>query len=776
LSIVKKGDKMDDKQNLYIGKEVDLVSGELKDKFFYKTKDLSTHAVILGMTGSGKTGMAIATLEEAILDGIPVIAIDPKGDLTNLLLTFPGLKPEDFKPWIDPDQAEIKGISVDMYAENIANTWQKGLKDWEITPERLQTLKDIADYTIFTPGSTAGIPVSILQSFKKPEGVLDQEEILEKIKGITTALLGLLGIEADPVKSREHILISTIIQNAWQNGKSLSIEDLIMQVQKPPFEKLGVFTVDSFFPKKERTDLGMQINSLIASPTFQTWLSGVPFDINSFLKAGNKSRVSIFYIAHLAESERMFFVTLLLQEVLSWMRMQPGTDTPRVILYFDEIFGYFPPHPKDPPSKYPLLTLMKQARAFGLSVILATQNPVDLDYKGLTNAGTWFIGKLQQENDKERVMSGLEGTLQESGKSLDKSYFDKILGMLKPRIFLVHNVHSNEPKIISSRWVMNYLRGPLTKTQVADLMKERKGSVKTETTVTKNEKNEYLPEFPEGVPVMFELNRGTGPFVPYIYMEGEALYQQDTAGIYFEKTFKAIMKSEGGSLLLESMNLLDNPPATNNKPPENATFADIPGIFLKKDTFKAIQEQFKQFIKGSEEKYYYSPHFKLYSRIDESNEDFINRIKDRFTEVLKDELQKLRDSYSKKLESAKAKIRTAESQKEEAEAELRGISRETGVDIGTGVLSILMGRSGRGSIRRATSSATRREKAKIKIDKAALAIQKAQLESEEIEKKMDEALREKEEEIRNKASAVEEKLIRPNASSVAIKYTGILFR
>jgi hypothetical protein len=767
---------MDDKQDLYIGKEVETETGELKEKFFYKTKDLTTHAVILGMTGSGKTGMAIAMLEEAIIDGLPVIAIDPKGDLTNLLLTFPGLKPEDFKPWVDPDQAEIKGVSVDMYAENIANTWQKGLSEWEITPDRIQKLKDIADYAIFTPGSAAGIPVSILQSFKKPEGELDQEEILEKIKGITIALLGLLGIQADPVKSREYILISTIIQNTWQDGKSLSLEDLIMQIQKPQFEKLGVFSVDSFFPPKERLDLAMQINSLIASPTFQTWLNGAPLDIDSFIKAGEKSRVSIFYIAHLSESERMFFVTLLLQEIVSWMRVQPGTDNPRVILYFDELFGYFPPYPSDPPSKYPLLTLMKQARAFGLSVILATQNPVDIDYKGLSNAGTWFIGKLQQERDKERVMSGLEGTLQASGKSLDKGYFNKILGTLKPRIFLLHNVHSNEPKIISSRWVMNYLRGPLTKAQIAELMKERRATVKTETTELKSEKKEYLPQFPEGIPVMFELNRGTGPFVPYIYLEGETLYKQDSASIYFEKTFRAIVKPEKENVSLDSMNLLDKPPPTDNKPPENATFADIPDIILKKDAFKGIQEQFKQFIKGCEEKYYYNAYFKLYSKIGESKEDFVNRLKDRLNETLKDELQKVKDVYEKNLEKIKEKIQKAESEKQEAEAELSAISRETGMDIGAGVLSILMGRSGRSSIRRATSSTTRREKAKLKIDKAVFEIQKAQVELEEIETKMKEALKEKEEEIYSKASAVEEKLIRPNASSIVIKYIGILFR
>lgn len=767
---------MGDKQDLYIGKEVDLSTGTLKDKFFYKTKDLTTHAIIVGMTGSGKTGLAITMLEEAIVDGLPVIAIDPKGDLTNLLLTFPGLKPDDFKPWVDPDQAQLKGISLDMYAENVANTWQKGLADWDITSDTIQKLKDSADYSIFTPGSTAGIPVSILQSFKKPEGDLAQEEILEKIKGITIALLGLLGIQADPIKSREYILISTIIQNTWNSGKNISLEDLIMQIQKPQFNKLGVFTVDSFFPPKERLDLAMQINSLMASPTFQTWLSGTPLNIDNFIKSGDKPRVSIFYIAHLSESERMFFVTLLLQEILSWMRMQPGTDSPRVILYFDEIFGYFPPYPSDPPSKYPLLTLMKQARAFGLSVMLATQNPVDIDYKGLSNAGTWLIGKLQQERDKERVMSGLEGTLQASGKSLDRDYFNKILGTLKSRTFLVHNVHSNEPKVITSRWAMSYLRGPLTKDQISKLMKEKRNTINTETTQLKSEKKEYLPQFPEGIPVTFELNRGTGPFVPYVYLEGEALYMEQKAGIYFEKTFRAILNTEKENISLNSINLIENPPITDNTPPENATFADIPDVLLKKDTFKVIQSQFKQFIKGFEQKYYYNPYFKLYSKIDESKEEFVSRLKDRVKEVLENELQEVRDSYEKELEKINEKLQKAEINKQSAEAELSAISRDTSMDIAAGALSILMGRTSRSSIRRVTSSTERREKAKIKIDKAKLEIQKAQTQLYEIQKEMDEALKNKEEEIFNKASVVEEKLIRPSASSVIVKYIGILFR
>jgi len=729
---------MEGKEDFYIGKEIDPQTGELKDKYFYKPKDLTTHALIIGMTGSGKTGLGIVTLEEAILSGIPVIAIDPKGDITNLLLSFPGMKPDDFKPWVDPGQAEMKGLSVDAYAENVANLWQKGLSDWEISQDRLIKLKNSADYTIFTPGSTAGVPVSALQSFKQPGKDLKDEDTTEKIKGIATALLGLLGIQADPIKSREHILISTILQNAWQSGKDLSIEDLIMQVQNPPFSKLGVFSVDSFFPKEERLSLSMQINSLIASPSFQTWLSGEPLSIENFIKKGELPRVSIFYIAHLSDSERMFFVTLLSQELLSWMRMQPGTDTPRLLFYFDEIFGYFPPYPKDPPSKYPLLTLMKQARAFGLSLILATQNPVDIDYKGLSNAGTWFLGKLQQERDKERVMAGLEGTLEESGKSFDTGYFQDILGALKPRVFLLHNIHASGPKVITSRWAMSYLRGPLTKTQVATLMDEKKGSTVMETVTVKSEKREYLPSFPEGIPVAFESNRGAGPYVPYLYLEGEALFQHEAGGIYLEKTYRAILKADSDLLASENFNWLDQSPSVEKEIPQGTSLGEIPDFLLKMEYYKKVQEQFKQAIKGAEEKYFYSPFFKLYSKLGETQEDFIHRLEDRLSELLRGELEKIKTKYEQKMLTLRQKLQKAEDKKAEAEAELKAISAETTMDIGAGVISILMGKSGRGRLRRAGSSVTRKEKAKLKRDQAEFEIQKLNQELQEIQGKMSE--------------------------------------
>ncbi len=768
---------MIEKTNLYLGREIDVKTGVLKDKFLYRTKDLTTHAVIIGMTGSGKTGMAIVALEEAILDGIPVIAVDPKGDLTNLLLTFPKMTPQEFLPWIDPEQARLKGQNIETYAESIASTWENGLSEWDIPLERILKLKNSADFTIFTPGSSSGIPVSVLQSFKKPSKDLDEEEKIEKIKGVTTALLDLLGIHADPVKSKEHILISAIISDSWEKGHDLTIEDLILQVQKPPFEKLGVFSVDSFFPKLERMQLSVQLNSLVASPVFQTWLQGEPLNIDNFIKKDGKPRVSIFYIAHLSDPERMFFVTLLLQELLSWMRSQPGTDSPRVIFYFDEIFGYFPPHPGNPPSKFPLLTLMKQARAFGLSIILATQNPVDIDYKGLTNAGTWFLGKLQQERDKERVISGLEGTLQESGKSFDRKYFETILGSLKPRTFLVHNVHTNEPKIITSRWAMSYLRGPLTKTQISSLMSLKQKETPVESIAIKSEVKKYLPDFPEGIPLIFETKKGAGTYSPYIYAEVEALYKQKTANIFLEKTFRIILNPALEIISLENIEFLDLAPSRESKPPEGATYSEIPEKLLKKDYYKNIQEQIKQFIKSKEEVYYYNPTFKVYSGLEESKIEFINRIKSESLSILQDEVDKIRAKFAKEKISLESKLRTAQSRKARAETELKTLTIETAMDVGSGIFSILTGRSPRGSLRRAgTNVITRREKANLRKQQAEVEIANINNQIVSLQTKMEMELKEKELEILSKAEQIEEKLLRPIPSSVVINFLAVLFR
>ncbi|MBI3172627.1 MAG: DUF853 family protein [Chloroflexi bacterium] len=453
----------------YLGRAFDPKIGKVTAQDIqYDPADLTTHAVVTGMTGSGKTGLCVSLLEEAALQGIPALIIDPKGDLTNLLLHFPDLAPQDFQPWVDPDIARRAGKTVEQAADEAALSWRSGLAEWGITPDRIRSLSNAVQYAIYTPGSDAGIPISVLASLAAPEldWATNREALRERISSTVTALLGLVGIEdVDPIRSREHILLSNLFETAWSQGRGVDLTELILQTQTPPFEKLGAFPVDTFYPPKDRMELAMALNNILASPAFEVWREGQPLDVKTLLFGEDgKPRHSIFYLAHLSDTERMFFVTLLFTAVESWMRTQTGTNALRALLYMDEIFGYLPPT-ANPPSKTPLLRMLKQARAFGLGLLLATQNPVDVDYKALSNAGTWFIGKLQTEQDKNRLLDGLESATGGSTRAI----FDKLISSLGKRVFIMQNVHEKAPILFQTRWAMNFLAGPMTRAQIPAL-------------------------------------------------------------------------------------------------------------------------------------------------------------------------------------------------------------------------------------------------------------------------------------------------------------------
>ncbi|HEY5913875.1 MAG TPA: DUF87 domain-containing protein [Verrucomicrobiae bacterium] len=456
----------------YLGRFYDLKKKKnLPELVLYDSRHLVTHGLVVGMTGSGKTGLCFDIIEEAAIDGIPAVVIDPKGDLGNLLLTFPDLRPQDFEAWVNEDDARQQGLSVPDFAAQQAQLWRQGLASWNQDGERIRRLRAAADFALYTPGSSAGLQVSILKSFAvpPPEILEDGELLRERVSSTVTGLLGLIGIGADPVKSRESILLANVIQSAWARNRDLDIAGLIQEVQNPSTQRIGVLDMEAFYPAKERFDLAMQLNNLLASPSFTAWTQGEALDLGQLLHTpAGKPRVVIFSIAHLGESERMFFVTLLLNQVLGWMRSQSGTSSLRALVYMDEIFGYFPPV-ANPPSKQPLLTLLKQARAYGVGVVLATQNPVDLDYKGLANIGTWFIGRLQTDRDKARVLEGLEGAAAGRGAKFDRAAAEQILAGLGSRVFLLHDVYEQGPEIIESRWAMSYLRGPLSRGQIKSL-------------------------------------------------------------------------------------------------------------------------------------------------------------------------------------------------------------------------------------------------------------------------------------------------------------------
>ncbi|VTR98598.1 ATP-binding protein [Tuwongella immobilis] len=467
----------------YLGREYDIAKRAIasdRDPLMMDARDLLTHGVIVGMTGSGKTGLALSVLEEAAIDSIPCIILDVKGDLTNLLLQFPETRPQDYLPWIDPEDARRQGMTPPELAASIAERTRKGLADTLQSPERIQRFRDSAEYRIYTPGSDAGHPLSILKQFTAPVGKIARELLNQKIDAAASALLGLTGIVSDPVQSREHILIAQILLHAWNRGEDLDLADLINRIQLPPMDRIGAFDIETFYPEKDRLKLAVSLNNILASPSFSTWIEGDALDLSSMLESTGKPRHLIFYLAHLNDTQRMFFLTLLLDEILSWTRKQPGTTNLRALVYFDEVFGYLPPHPANPPTKAPLMTLMKQARAFGVGVLLATQNPVDIDYKALSNAGTWMIGKLQTERDKARLMDGLESVAAERGSLTDRNYLEQVISSLGNRVFLLHSVHRPKPVVFQTRYALSFLRGPMTRDQIAKLVERESESASAE--------------------------------------------------------------------------------------------------------------------------------------------------------------------------------------------------------------------------------------------------------------------------------------------------------
>ena len=707
----------------YLGRPYDLKTHEPKDGLLlYDSKDLLTHAVCVGMTGSGKTGLCLALIEEAAIDGIPCIIIDPKGDLANLLLTFPELRPEDFAPWINEEEAQKKNLSTAEFAAQQAEAWKKGLAAWGQSGERIKRLREAADFRIYTPGSSAGLSVSILKSFAAPPAAIreDNELLTERVNTTTTSLLGLLGIDADPLKSREHILISNILSRAWSEGKDLDIVGLIQQIQSPPMTKVGVMDLDSVFPSGDRFELAMTLNNLLAAPGFSGWMEGEPLDIQELLHTpAGKPRVAIFSIAHLSDAERMFFVALLLNQTLGWMRTQSGTTSLRALLYMDEIFGYFPPV-ANPPSKLPLLTLLKQGRAFGLGVVLATQNPVDLDYKGLSNTGTWFIGRLQTERDKARVLEGLEGVAGGTGMKFDRQQMDETLAGLGNRIFLLNNVHEDESVVIESRWAMSYLRGPLTRTQIKSLMDPVKtqaaGSAGSPAatapqvsptpsaiaaapaSTTSDGSNQ--PVLPPEVSQYFIPLRTAAPsgatlvYQPTVLSAAQIRFSNKKVDTTRELTVSAQISDGVVAVDWENATPVDMAVADLEKSPEEgARFSELPTPAGKPKNYDKWQKDFAGWLYRSQKlELLRSPGLDQISNPDEPERDFRVRLQQAARERRDETVERLRQRYAPKIAALEERKRRAEQAVEREAEQAKGQKMQTAISFGATLLSSFLGR------------------------------------------------------------------------------------
>ena len=730
----------------YLGRRYDPVTRQgTADPVLYDSADLLTHAVCIGMTGSGKTGLGIALIEEAAIDGLPVLAIDPKGDLANLMLTFPGLSAQEFAPWVNPDEARTQQLTVDQFAAKEAERWKTGLADWGQDGGRISRLKAAADVSVYTPGSRAGLPLSILATFNAPpKAVTDEPELLAaRVQSVATSLLSLAGLTSDATTSREHVLVSTLLQEAWRAGRNLDLPTLISQVQAPPVTKVGVLDLESFYPASDRFALAMRLNNVLAAPGFAAWLEGEPLDVGKLLYGPTgKPRVAIVSIAHLGDAERMFFVALLLEQVLAWVRGQRGTTSLRAVLYMDELFGFLPPT-ANPPSKVPLLTLLKQARAYGLGCVLATQNPVDFDYKALSNAGTWFLGRLQTERDKARVLDGLEGVASGAGRGFDRRGLDTLLSGLDKRVFLLHNVHESAPVLLQSRWVMSYLRGPMGRDEIRALMAPQKAAAPAPATVAGGPATPAAPAqaaaappvsvaaaaaaapaaqgasaatpqarpiVPPDVPQYFAPGTGDA-WVPMLVGAARVSYTDAKLGL--DETSDIVMWTP----------LTDGPVTADwehaepaefgvdallREPAAGGTFAALPPPAAKAKSYAAWAKAFTSWAGRSQSvELLRSPSTGVVSHPLEREADYRARVAHARREARDEAVTTIRDKYAPKLAALDEKVRKAgvAVQKEEQQASEQKMS--TVVSVGASVLGAIFGRkvASVGNLGRVTTAA-----------------------------------------------------------------------
>jgi hypothetical protein len=804
--MVKRGYKiMQDFEKLgvfYLGRLYDIQKrSQLEDLLLYDSKDLVTHSICIGMTGSGKTGLCISLIEEAAIDGIPTIIIDPKGDITNLLLTFPDLRKEDFAPWINEDDAFKKGVSPEVYAEQQADLWKNGLLKWGQDGNRIRRLRESAEFKIFTPGSTSGLPISILKSFAAPPTVVraDNELLQERITTTVTSLLGLLGIDADPIQSREHILISTILATSWQHNEDLDIGRLIQLIQAPQMTRIGMLDIESFYPSKDRFELAMKLNNLLAAPGFSLWLEGEALDIDGLLHSPNgKPKISIFYIAHLNDAQRMFFVSLLLNQIVGWMRTQSGTSSLRSILYIDEVFGYLPPI-ANPPSKTPLLTLLKQARAFGLGVVLATQNPVDLDYKAISNAGTWFIGRLQTERDKARVLDGLEGVFISGQKQFDRRSIDQILSALGNRIFLMNNVHENAPTIFETRWAMSYLRGPLTREQIKVLVEPLKkplnevSSLKPEITATMTPATSS--DFIKGIPQKPALP----PDIPQYFLKTSENQLKDQNSIYHPNIIGAAQirftNTKTGIDLIRDVVFLtpvtdepisvnwDNSIQTNviisdlqKTPLDNFLYAELPKAVLNVKNYNVWKTDFANWLfKTQKIQLLKSENLNEVSMLDETERDFKIRLQQISREKRDQEVNKLREKYTTKFTKLEDRIRRAQMDVEEHEAQARNQKYQTAVSLGTTLLGGFLGRRAIGSVTKTTREMSRGTKKKRESEHAKENLQSLQQEKTYLETQFQNEVNILETKTNPITENLNNILITPTKSNISVRFLSLVW-
>jgi len=779
----------------YLGREFDPIEQKLEEGLvLYDSKDLVTHGVVLGMTGSGKTGLCMALLEEAAMDGVPAIIVDPKGDISNLLLNFPDLEASDFEPWINADDARKKDRTLSEHAEKTATMWKGGLAEWGQSGERMKALQEKVDVNVFTPGSKAGIPVSILSSLDVPPfEVMDDGELLgERIESTVSSLLALVGVDADPIQSQEAVFLGNIFQHSWAKEQALSLESLIRHIQRPGFDKIGVLDLDSFINEKKRQSLAMKFNSLLASPGFATWLEGPPLDIQTMLYTPEgKPRMSIFSIAHLGDAERMFFVSLLLNQQLGWMRSQNGTTSLRAMFYMDEIFGYLPPT-ANPPSKKPLMTMLKQGRAFGLGCLLATQNPVDLDYKALSNIGTWWLGRLQTERDQLRVLDGLESAASSLDGGFARKEMEKILSGIQSRVFVMNNVHDDGPIVMHVRWVMSYLCGPLSRRQLKKLMDPKRdafdaGEVETKKVPGNPMAMSSSPKTPVGSTRPIVGKGVVENFVPFagepdgviykpsLLRQANVHFSSSKAGVDGERMVRTISSMSEQGIDWEDVITCTVPlKSLDSEPRQGVGFDELPGFAMNKDNYKPVEDDFEEWLYRNERvEVFYTPQYKAYSQMGEGEGGFRGRLAVIGREQRDEAVEKLREKYEKKIDSQMKKLRQAELRMDKEEAEASSATWQAGASVIGGLLGGLLG--GRRSRRSGMTSATRAFKQRKDVAIAKDKIKAIEEQICSLETELEQEIEELNEDFDAATTKLETTSIKPYKKDIFVENIGLLW-
>jgi len=764
----------------YFGKDVDKSTLEITELLtVLKNKNFTTHAAIIGMTGSGKTGLGIDLIEEAAIDNIPSIVIDPKGDMGNLCLTDASFSPKSFKPWVK-DEANSKAIDVDEYAKQVSTTWKNGIESWNQDSTRVEKFQDVKK-TIYTPGSSAGVSINIMSSLDKPssEVMEDSDSFSSYLKSTVVSLLSLIGIKADPLDSKEYIFLAQIISRAWILDEAIAIDTIISKVINPPFKKIGVLPLDDFYSKDERFKLAIKFNSLLASPSFSSWLQGDNLDIQKLLYDENgKAKIAIISIAHLNDDERMFFVTILLNKYISWMRQQSGTTALKTILYMDEIFGFFPPS-KNPPSKEPMLLLLKQARAFGVGVVLSTQNPVDLDYKGLSNIGTWFIGRLQTTQDIDRVIDGLGGQI---GSNFTKSEIRNMLSNLKKRTFFLKSAHLEDIRLFSTRWTLSYLKGPLNKSDISILMSEQKNTQNIEQksileVVQSSQNYEAIQNIDDSIPQYYELDvLGKNNYYPTLMSKAVVHFFNQRRAIDEDRDFIISLDLNSRDEKVRWINSQESEidfEKLPHKAPSNAKFQQLPAEILEdiglKQTIRSVKDYFYQ-EKAIELYRCKSP--KLESKISESKADFIVRLQDLLNNKKEIDIEKLKGRYESKETTLSGRILRAKQRVEKESAD----TNSSMIDAGIAVLGALFGRKTPTKIGRAFKKSSDILKERSDVSRAKERLLKLQDDLEALEYELEDKIDSLSEKYSIDSCEVEMFKIKPRKSDIEVLNCAIVWR